>query len=126
MTQYLLVAAGAAIGGVARYLITGLVHQALGASFPYGTLAVNVVGCFLVGASMTAFESRLGAPPEARIFLVVGILGGLTTFSAFGYETLALLRDREASFVIWNVLANVGLGVGAVAMGRAIVLTLGL
>jgi CrcB protein len=120
VTRVLLVAAGGAIGAVARYAIAGLAHSAFGASFPYGTLAVNLIGCFFVGACMTAFEGRLGAPPEVRAFLVVGILGGLTTFSAFGYETHALLRDREATIGLWNVVANVGLGLGAVAFGRAV------
>jgi CrcB protein len=126
MTRYVLVALGAALGGVGRYALTGLVQQALGAAFPFGTLAVNVVGSFLIGAFMTAFESRLGAPPEARVFLVVGVLGGLTTFSAFSYENDALLRDGQAWLALWNVLANVGLGAAAVVTGRAAVLALGL
>jgi CrcB protein len=126
MYRYLLVAAGSALGGMARYFFSGVVQHVLGPTFPYGTLAVNLVGCFMVGAFMTAFESRLSAPPEVRIFFVVGILGGFTTFSAFGYETDALLQGGEANLALWNVVANVGLGLAAVALGRAIVLAIGL
>jgi CrcB protein len=122
----MLVAVGSALGGMARYLLSGWVHQALGASFPYGTLAVNLVGCFLIGAFVTAVESRLSAPPEVRIFLVVGILGGFTTFSAFGFETDALMRSGELRLALGNIAASVGLGVAAVALGRALVLAIGL
>jgi CrcB protein len=126
MTRVLLVAAGSALGGTARYVLSGVVQRGLGATFPYGTLAVNVAGCFLIGAFMMAVESRLSAPPEARIFLVVGILGGFTTFSAFGYETEALLRDQETWLALGNVAANVGLGLAAVVLGRAAVVAIGL
>jgi len=126
MNRYLLVAAGSALGGMARYFVSGVVQQALGPTFPYGTLAVNLVGCFAIGAFMAAFESRLSAPPEVRIFLVVGILGGFTTFSAFGYETDALLRGGEPHLALWNIAASVGLGLAAVVLGRTVVLALGL
>jgi CrcB protein len=126
MNRYLLVAAGSALGGMARYYFSGVAQQVLGPTFPYGTLAVNVAGCFAVGAFMAAFESRLNAPPEVRVFFVVGILGGFTTFSAFGYETDALLRDGEVHRAVWNIAANVGLGLVAVVLGRAAALALGL
>jgi CrcB protein len=125
LTRLALVAIGAALGGAGRYLLTGLVQRSLGAPFPYGTLAVNVIGSFLAGALLAALDARLGAAPEARLFLVVGVFGGLTTFSAFTAETDALLRDGATGLALWYVAAGVGLGVVAVVAGRAVVLALG-
>lgn len=93
MTNYLAVAFGGAFGSVARYFVAGSVHARLGAGFPYGTLAVNVIGCFLIGLIMELTESRFTINPQIRVFLTIGALGGFTTFSAFSYETLALARD---------------------------------
>lgn len=124
LLRCLLVAVGAAIGGVARYFLSDVVQQGLGAAFPYGTLGVNLAGCFLIGAFLTAFQSRLGAPPEVRIFIVVGVLGSFTTLSTFGYETLALLQEGQARLAFLNMAANMGLGLVAVALGRAAALGL--
>jgi CrcB protein len=108
--KLLAIGLGGAFGALARYGLSGLLQR--GAAFPVGTLAVNVLGCFLIGV---LFE-RLG--PGARQFVVVGVLGGFTTFSAFGYETLELLRGGEPRLALANVAANVVLGVGAVLVGR--------
>lgn len=93
MASYLAVAFGGAFGSVARYFVAGSVHERLGAGFPYGTLAVNVTGCFVIGLIMELTENRFTINPQVRIFLTIGMLGGFTTFSTFSYETLALARD---------------------------------
>jgi len=102
---------GGGLGALARYGLAGLV-QGRGATFPWGTLAVNVAGCFLIGA---LFE-RVSA--DARAFVVIGVLGGFTTFSAFGHETMELLRGGQAPLALANVALNVFLGLGAVLLGR--------
>ena len=118
MIKVLLVGAGGFLGSVARYLIGGLVQAPLGEVFPYGTLAVNVVGCLLIGGLSELSEARSFLSPDARSFLFIGLLGGFTTFSAFGNETTNLLRDREWVFAGVNVMANVLLAIGAVLLGR--------
>ncbi len=92
MERFLWVCLGSAIGGGARYLASVAALRLLGPAFPFGTLAVNVAGSFLIGFIM---QAGVGASPESatlRIFLTVGVLGGFTTFSTFSYETLNLLR----------------------------------
>jgi CrcB protein len=114
----LLVGCGGFVGAVLRWGVGGLVHRsaALG-GFPFGTLAVNVTGCLLIGAAAAMTETRQLLRPEARLFLMVGLLGGYTTFSSFGYETLALARDGEALRAALNVAAHVAAGLAAVWIG---------
>jgi fluoride exporter len=94
---YLWVALGAAIGGMARYGFSGVIANWIGATFPWGTLVVNVTGCFVIGVidMLTGPDGRLLVPPNARIFMMVGICGGYTTFSSFSLETLNLARNGE-------------------------------
>jgi CrcB protein len=115
----LLVAAGGAVGAVLRYGLSGLVQGRTGAVFPYGTLAVNVVGCLVMGVISELAESRGALEPGTRALITVGILGGFTTFSAFGHETLNLLRDGERALAAGNVAANLILALAAVWAGRA-------
>lgn len=99
---------GGFLGALARYGLSGLVHRIHGTSdFPYGTLAVNLSGCLLIGVLAGLMEGRQMFTPEFRLFALVGVLGGFTTFSTFGYESFILMRD--AQFV--RVAANVGLHV---------------
>jgi fluoride exporter len=118
MTKLVLIGAGGFIGSVLRYLIGGSV-QTLSQSiaFPYGTLAVNILGCFCIGFLSELFDTRAFIGTDTRTFLVVGILGGFTTFSAFGNETMNLIRDGEAALALMNVGAQVLLGLGAVWLG---------
>jgi len=104
MVKYVLIFAGGGLGAGLRYWLQGVVHGRIGADFPYGTLVVNVLGCFAIGLLMVSLEERFLAVPTLRLFLTIGILGGFTTFSTFSYETLALLRDGE----FLAGLANVG------------------
>ncbi|HET9512405.1 MAG TPA: fluoride efflux transporter CrcB [Gemmatimonadales bacterium] len=115
----LLVAAGGAVGAVLRYGLSGLVQGRTGPVFPYGTLAVNVVGCLLMGVISELAESRGALEPGTRALITVGVLGGFTTFSAFGNETLNLLRDGERALAAGNIAANLILALAAVWAGRA-------
>lgn len=92
--RYLLVAVGGALGSMARYWVGGLAPRLFGAGFPYGTLVVNLVGSFLISAVMGVSLNSTVIPVNLRIFLATGIIGGFTTYSAFNYETLALLQQR--------------------------------
>jgi CrcB protein len=120
MVNVLLVGVGGFLGSVARYLVGGLVQERLPGAFPWGTLAVNALGCLLIGCLSELAEARSFLSPGSRALLVVGILGGFTTFSAFGNETLNLMRDRSWEFAAANVGAHVGLAIGAVWFGRAL------
>jgi CrcB protein len=117
----LLVALGGAFGSVLRYLL-GTWTQSFSKSidFPYGTLTVNLIGCFVIGFLAQLAESRGVFTSESRAFVFVGILGGFTTFSSFGNDTINLLRDGET----WNALANVGanviFGLTLVWLGRSL------
>ena len=116
--QIILVGIGGFIGAVFRFLLSGFVHRLVPLSeFPFGTLAVNVAGCLLIGLLNGLAETRQVIGPELRLFLMIGMLGGFTTFSAFGYETLELIRDAEVSRAMGNVFLQVLLGLVAVWLG---------
>jgi CrcB protein len=117
MIQILVVGAGGFLGAVLRYWLSGSVQRWTGGAFPAGTLVVNLLGCLALGAMMCLVEYRQPFGPNVRLFITVGILGALTTFSTFGYETFALLRDHELLPAVLNVLANVVVGIGAVLLG---------
>lgn len=125
MDKLLIIGLGGFIGAVARYEISGLVYRQFGTSFPYGTLAVNVIGCLLIGALMYFSETRTIISQNVRLFVGIGCLGAFTTFSTFGYESLALLSERHFLSASMNVLGNVILGLGAVWLGRTILNLLG-
>lgn len=113
-----LVGSGGFVGAVFRYGLSGLVQRSLPmATFPYGTLAVNMLGCLLIGAGVGLADSRQLFGPEARLFAFIGMLGGFTTYSTFGYETFALLRDAEFLRAILNVSIHVLLGLAMVLAG---------
>ena len=116
--QIILVGIGGFSGAVFRFLLSGFVHRLVPLSeFPFGTLAVNVVGCLLIGLLNGLAETRQVIGPELRLFLMIGMLGGFTTFSAFGYETLELIRDAEVVRAMGNVFLQVLLGLVAVWLG---------
>jgi fluoride exporter len=115
------VALGGALGSVSRYLL-GTWTQTLSKSidFPYGTLAVNLIGCFLIGALSQLAETRGVFTSESRAFVFIGILGGFTTFSSFGNDTINLFRDGETLNALANVGSNVIVGLMLVWLGRAV------
>jgi fluoride exporter len=117
----LLVGTGGFIGSVLRYLLSSYVQQlSKGLQFPLGTLAVNVVGCVLVGFLTELADQRNLISDETRGFLIVGILGGFTTFSAFGNETMNLLRSGEPWLAFGNILGHMTLGLFSVWLGYSI------
>lgn len=119
MERILLVGIGGAVGSVLRYLVSGWVQNASGSvSFPFGTLAVNVSGCFVIGILSYLADVRGLLTPELRALFVIGVLGGFTTFSSFGNETMALARDGEMGYAFANIALSLILGLGAVYAGR--------
>lgn len=122
MTNILLVGLGGFIGSVARYGLGGWVlHLTVQQKFPFSTFAVNVLGCLVAGVLAGLVEKYELLSPEARLFLFTGLLGGFTTFSAFGLETMYLLRRGEPWVAATYVGASVLLGIGAVWLGIKIV-----
>ena len=120
MVQVLLIGAGGFVGSVARYVIVSLAQSTWASSLPIGTLIVNVTGCLAVGWLSELFQTRPFLDSEVRGFLKIGLLGSFTTFSAFGHETVTLLRNDGAGLAGVNVAANVLLTIAAVWLGRAI------
>ena len=118
--RHLLVALGSALGGVARYAIGGLVDARVGTTFPWGTLVVNVTGCFVLGLFFTAAIDRLALDPRWRLLMGVGFCGGYTTFSTFGWETAGLLEGGSFAFAAANVAGSAVAGITAVYAGAAL------
>lgn len=117
MLQYLLIGLGGFIGANIRYLLQQWAASQWGADFPYGTLLINVSGSFVIGLFLTLATGRLAVPPEARLFVAVGFLGGYTTFSSFSYETLRLLEQGQWGAAALYFLGNTGLGMVGVFLG---------
>lgn len=119
VVTYLWIALGSALGGVARFGLSGLISSAVGESFPWGTLIVNVTGSFVIGlfATLTGPDGRLVASPDVRQFVMIGICGGYTTFSSFSLQTLNLVRDGQVLDAGWNIAASIVLCLLAVWLG---------
>ena len=117
--NYLWIGLGSALGGMARYGCSGLAARYIGAAFPWGTLIVNVSGSLVIGflAALAAADGRLLISPDARAFLMIGLCGGFTTFSAFSIETLNLARDGDWLWAGANVVLSVVLCLLAVWLG---------
>ena len=126
MKASLIVALGGAIGSVARYWMSGIVARWFGETFPWGTLLVNVSGCFVIGlfATLTSTEGRWMVAPGMRTFFMIGICGGFTTFSSFSLQTLSLYRDGEWLFAGLNVLGSVALCLIFTGLGHLLAATL--
>lgn len=107
MIVVLYIALFGALGCLARYFLSGWAHDLLGRSLPFGTLAVNVVGAFLIGLVMEFSLRSTAVSPELRIGLTIGFLGGFTTFSTFSYETFRLLESAQLPQAAANVLLSV-------------------
>jgi len=119
----LAVAAGGALGSVARYLAGIGATRAFGLAFPWGTLIINIVGSFLIGAFVEMFALKWDLPQEARVFLTVGICGGFTTFSTFSLDAYVLMEHGEwlpaAAYVVASVVLSIAALVGALHLVRA-------
>ncbi|MEW6353343.1 MAG: fluoride efflux transporter CrcB [Pseudomonadota bacterium] len=117
MSQALAIAAGGAVGSLLRFWMSSGVYALLGRNFPYGTLLVNVLGCLLMGALFVLLTERLSLGPVWRAALLIGVLGGFTTFSAFSMETVNLIEEGAHFKAVLNVIASVALCVGATWLG---------
>ena len=118
LPQLLWVGLGGFFGSIGRFVMAGMFNRfspALG--FPVGTLTVNVIGCFLIGLLHSVAETRSLLGPDTRIFLFIGVLGGFTTYSTFGFESLALLKDGAMLKASTNILLHVFVGLAAVWLG---------
>lgn len=117
---YLYIILGAIAGAPLRYFVQGRVQDLAPAMFPYGTLVVNITGCLVIGLLLTLAEEREMLGRESRLLLVTGFLGSYTTFSTFGWETYALLRDNEVLQASGNVFLSVAGGIFGVWAGSVI------
>ncbi len=116
MKLVLLIGTGSFLGGVSRYLMARMIQDKFLSAFPFGTLGVNILGCFLIGL-VFGWSERSNFPAEWRLFLATGFCGGFTTFSAFSNETLGLLRDGQWWSASAYVSASVALGLVATFAG---------
>lgn len=107
MERFLWICLGGACGTGARYLVSGAVLRWLGSGFPYGTLAVNLLGSFLLGALMHLGLTVEGMSPTLRLALTTGVMGGFTTYSTFSYETMRLLQENAYALALSNVAITV-------------------
>lgn len=119
MLKLLAVAVGGSIGATTRYVVSTWAAERFGTGFPYGTLIVNVVGCFIIGVFMVATTEKFIINPYWRLIVTVGFVGGLTTFSSFSYETFQLLEDSGLTLVMYNILSNLVFGFVATWLGMA-------
>lgn len=112
---------GGFLGAVSRFIISGWVQSiSRSGTFPWGTLGVNLIGCFFIGLLGGMADHHELFSPETRLFLFIGILGSFTTFSTFGYESLALIRDQQIMSVLFNIFAHVVFGLAAAWVGYSI------
>jgi len=118
--KYLVVMLGAAVGGAMRYALSSAIGWRFGGRLPLGTIIVNITGCFLIGLIVTLLTERLDVHPNWRLFLVVGVLGGYTTFSSFAWETYESARAGNAIYGLLNVAFSVVAGYAAVWCGALI------
>lgn len=120
LLNLLLVALGGALGSTARYLLSMFVLRVSGTLFPAGTFAVNTAGCLIFGAIAGATSQRVQVAPEMRLFLLVGVLGGFTTFSSYAFESFSLVRDGQFLAASVNIVGQVIAGLVGMWAGYVI------
>ncbi len=120
MFKYLLIGSGGFIGSVLRYWTSLNTYKIFGEKFPFGTLAVNIIGCLLIGFIAEISENRFLISSEVRTFLMIGFLGGYTTFSTFGYETFVLFQDKDYITALANIFLSVIVCLASVWIGTII------
>ncbi len=120
MKNLIFIGIGGFFGAIMRYLVGGWAQRLFpNTIFPAGTMIVNVTGCLLIGFGFGLLDTRQFFTPELRMFVFVGFLGSFTTFSTFGYETFALIRDGQTTLSILNAALSLALGLTAVIAGHA-------
>jgi CrcB protein len=126
MVTYFWIAVGSALGGIARFFVSGVTAQLIGETFPWGTLIVNVTGSFIIGffATLTGPDGRVFVGTTGRQFVMIGICGGYTTFSSFSLQTLNLMNDGEWFYVGGNIVGSVVLCLAAVWAGHILALSI--
>ncbi len=120
MIRYILVLAGGAVGCLARFVVGTAIIARLGGRFPYGTVFINITGSFLIGFAMTFLTERSYLSPNWRFLIVVGFLGGYTTFSSFQWETLNLMKDGSRWLGFLNGFGSLIVGYAAVWLGAIV------
>jgi CrcB protein len=120
LIRYVLVLAGGAVGCLARFVVGTAIIARLGGRFPYGTVFINITGSFLIGFAMTFLTERTYLSPNWRFLLVVGFLGGYTTFSSFEWETLNLVKDGSRWLGFLNGFGSLIVGYAAVWLGAIV------
>jgi CrcB protein len=118
--KLVLLALAGSLGTLARYGLAGFVYRFNGTSFPWGTVTVNFIGCFLAGLFWTLFEHRVSVPGEIRTMVLVGFMGAFTTFSTLILETSELLRSAQWTYAVVNVVLQNGAGLVALFAGVAL------
>jgi CrcB protein len=116
MEKIVAVVIGGGSGALIRWLVSGAVQNRSDSFFPWGTFVVNITGCFVMGCLWNLFE-EIPVSPAVRLFFITGVLGGYTTFSSFGIETINLMRDNEFAHAAANILFSNALGLAAVFAG---------
>jgi CrcB protein len=116
LSTFFAIAIGGAVGAIVRYLVSGATYNRLGTDFPYGTLLVNLIGCFLIGFLARYFEDIV-VSPQTRALILTGGIGAFTTFSTYGLESVNLWREGEMWLALLNVVASNGLGILFVILG---------
>ena len=117
MQKTIFIALAGLVGTLLRYWLSGFVARQYGETFPWGTMAVNLIGCFVTGAAFFLTEERFLVSPTIRTVILIGLLGGFTTFSSYGLQTFTLLRDGEFGLAILNVATSNILGLFMVWVG---------
>ncbi len=120
MKLIIAVGIGSCVGGIFRYLLSQVIQTKFLSTFPFGTLSVNIIGCFLIGVAF-GFSERSYLSVEWRLFLVTGFLGGFTTFSSFSNETIALIRDGQSWLALSYVAGSVIVGLIATFAGISVI-----
>ena len=110
MAKIILLAIGSVAGGLARYSLGGLAHKTFGHDFPYGTMAVNLIGCFLIGILSAISEEKFFLGANGKLLLVIGFCGAFTTFSTFMLETAHLMKQGQNAHAFMNVMLSVLMG----------------
>jgi CrcB protein len=120
MQKVLLIGLAGLIGTIGRYALSGFIARRFGETFPAGTLIVNIIGCFLAGLLFYLLQERNLVGPTARTVVMIGFLGGFTTFSSFGLQTFTLLRDGEFWYATLNIVGSNFLGLVMVWVGYTV------